>query len=203
MADDEDIAGSSGGDRQRNHIPTFNLQFVNISMNATSQEEKQRNQRVVRSAAMKSFRRKQKSQRIQEKAGSPSNRMSHAEKPLSNSKKDRPPDTFRTSPGPSESSSSSEDLAPEAPWPTSNSPILSGFDIDLGIEEALQVGTLSAQSSQGPSAVTTPGINRLGAGRIDPFRIYPVDVTGSNVNELIDHCKSSRIGCPSLHTSSL
>lgn len=38
------------------------------------------------------------------------------------------------------------------------------------------------------SIVNSP-ISPLGAGRVDPFRTYPVDFTGPHINEIMDHCE--------------
>jgi hypothetical protein len=53
-------------------------------------------------------------------------------------------------------------------------------------------GSFDRSSSQGsissqPLYANSP-TSLLGAGRVDPFRIQPVDI-GSRVDELLDHCK--------------
>ena len=192
--DDGTVASSNGGGgRKDDKAPNFSLQFVNISMNAASQEERQRNQRVVRSAAMKSFRQKQKSQRLQEKAGSSrgNDSVSSEDKETSAPSSDidqRKKHPQASSPVPSEVSSS-EGFSSEGHLQTRNtSPALVSFDIDSGIEEALQVETLSDQI-QPRSLRENQSIARLGGGRRDPFQIYPPHIAGSHVSELIDHCE--------------
>lgn len=62
------MASNDGGDGTSNPPPS-GLQFVN--MTPTTQAERQRNRKVIRSAAMKTFRRNQKLERVREKEGKP------------------------------------------------------------------------------------------------------------------------------------
>jgi hypothetical protein len=130
-----------GGD-----TPIIDLEFV--SMNAASETEKQRNKQIIRSAAMKSFHRKQQLQRgldgtVHRGSYSKAQRCS-----LSSGGNVSPSSSSR---------GSSNRLGPDG------------------------------SSSRQPLVISSP-TSLLGAGRVDPFRIQPVDI-GSRVNELLDHCK--------------
>jgi len=162
----------------------MDLQFV--SMNPSSQLEKQRNKKVIRSMAMKSFRRKQISQRAQEKNG-----MVRELCPRPND------NTFLDAAiiEPSPEMNNLEDLASDASWsinpslsPRASSNISESDSISNLNEYILERWFAGRLSSPALSIISSPR-TPLGAGRVDPFRIYPVGGK-SNIPELFDHCKS-------------
>jgi hypothetical protein len=155
--------------------PTIDLAFV--SMNVASDAEKQRNKQIVRSTAMKSFHRKQQLQRSLESGPidrgwySKSKRVSHSGNVLLSSgwhgMFDRSSPEGSSSDGSSSAGSSSAGSSSD------------GSSSDgSNAERSILRQYLSA---------STPA-SLLGAGRIDPFRIQPVDL-GARVDELLDHCK--------------
>lgn len=166
----------------------LNLAFVNMT-NVASQAEKERNRKIVRSTAMKSFRRKQNSERHGEEMGKGKRKdkitavgrgtSSSIDASLLPSRGLLLPGRFgarvRQSDGSSPSSSSSDSNTGEE---------IRGIETaqnDPSIDQDLQVA--AARSS--PRTM-------LGAGGVDPFSDYPVDMNNtSHVPELIDHCESS------------
>jgi hypothetical protein len=161
----------------------FNLEFVN--MNAGSETERQRNQQIIRSTAMKNFHHKQQLQRIQEKGGSLKNVAKKKKEAHSKSKKtsrlNDPDDATEMSSG----SSSEETVLDLSSLVSTLS--ASSSDSSFGPGESSRHKDFNRLNSWALSAASSP-TSLLGAGRIDPFRIQPVDM-GSHMPELIDHCE--------------
>lgn len=124
----------------------LDLEFVNL--NVSSEAERQMNKRIIRSTAMKNFRRKQRPRQT-------------------------PADTGTVN-GKSRTKSKT-------------SPVIPISDT----RRASVVSSLPEKPSGGGSLTTSPG-SILGAGRIDPFRIQPIDI-GSRGVELLDHCRLPRV----------
>jgi hypothetical protein len=124
------MASNNGG--EGSIPPRSSLQFVN--MTPATQSEKQRNQKVVRSAAMKTFRRNQKLQRMKENESSTSNRVI-ARKPQEELIEE------------SIQKSNSEAISSEVCWPGSQSPSQASASSDmLGFAESDLGGALASQS---------------------------------------------------------
>ncbi|KAL5322824.1 hypothetical protein ACEPPN_010803 [Leptodophora sp. 'Broadleaf-Isolate-01'] len=181
--------GVSGGGNH--NVGGLDLQFV--SMNPSSQLEKQRNKKVIRSAAMKSFRRKQMSQKAQDKVGPVREVVElHCSSELG-AKNNSLPDTRSLSAGDGANwLGGIEDSFSDMSWgpptsPLSNSSSNSSESDSMSVfDEMPQVGRfLSQVSTPGSSVVSSPK-SLLGAGRIDPFRIYPLDANNT-IPELFDH----------------
>ncbi|KUJ19512.1 uncharacterized protein LY89DRAFT_780437 [Mollisia scopiformis] len=191
MADD-----GADKDEGRKGRKKFNLEFVN--MNAASAAERERNQKVVRSTAMKSFRRRQKSQREEgESSGKGKKKLDttnaivsepsaivKSELPVSRD----PPASSVPTVRPSQVTYS------DISWFV-GSPSSSSSDSSSGEEgssevkpiQMVQTAPLTQGNLQVSSAYTSPR-SWLGAGRVDPFRVYPVDVNNtSHAPELLDH----------------
>lgn len=147
--------------------PIHNLEFV--SMNVASETEKERNRQVIRSTAMKSFHRKQLLQRSLEDRTV--DRGSHSRAKRVSRSKD-----VILSRG-SSCYGSFDRSSPEGSSPGGSSPD------EAGPDGSSPEGSISTQSLSANSPASL-----LGAGRVDPFRIQPVDI-GSRVDELLDHCK--------------
>jgi hypothetical protein len=164
--------------------PVFNLEFVN--MNAGSETERQRNQQIIRSTAMKNFHRKQQLQRRQEKGGSLKDVAVKNKKAHSKSKKishlNAEDDPSETSSG-----SQSEETVLDLSSLVSTLSSSNSSDRSFGPGESSRHGNSNSLNSWALSAASSP-TSLLGAGRIDPFRIQPVDI-GSHMPELIDHCE--------------
>jgi hypothetical protein len=182
MSNDEAraIVKSDGG--RQDSLPKFDLEFVNV--NAISQAEKERNQRLIRSTAMKSFRRRQLSERSLKGEGSRKD-SAKAKSRGSKSKKDPQSNEKVVSPV------SCSDLSSESPF--SEVSCLLGGSNDHKVDYFMLVNSngskcLRIRSSRAPSVFGNP-LTPLGAGRVDPFRKLPAD-TGSHVSELIDYCRS-------------
>ncbi|KAH7419574.1 hypothetical protein BKA64DRAFT_651173 [Cadophora sp. MPI-SDFR-AT-0126] len=169
----------------------MDLQFVN--MNTTSQLEKQRNKKVIRSMAMKSFRRKQTSKKAPEKTGNVREVSGGSSVPFSSQlgpqayslldvvTEEPSPYMARVEDLSSETSPSFyTSLSSRSCSNNGESDSASGFD-----ENSLQRRLPSHLSTPIPSMISSP-ITPLGAGRVDPFRIYPVGGK-SNIPELFDH----------------
>ena len=173
----------------------MDLQFV--SMNPSSQLEKQRNKKVIRSMAMKSFRRKQTSQKAQEKTGIV--RELRKNIPILCP---RPNDNVVADAAigePSPWMNNLEDLPSDASWsfhPSLSSRAASNIDesdsVSILNESTPEPRFLRDFSTPVMSIIGSP-ITPLGAGRVDPFRIYPVGGK-SNIPELFDHCESRSPG---------
>ena len=163
------------------------LEFVNVG--AVSQAEKQRNQKIISSTAMKSFRRRQQSERSMKGEGSSKDTAkpkSHRSKFTKDSQSDEQEASTSSYTGLSSDVSFSE-----------VSRLLGGSSNDRKVDYFAFVDSnrsqgLSSQSPRAPSIVNSP-VTLLGAGRVDPFRMLPGDTgsqsTGPGINELIDHCK--------------
>jgi hypothetical protein len=199
-------ASSGGGEESR---PIFTLEFVN--MNASSKAEKQRNQKVIRSTAMKNFRRRQQSQRAQTKEGNKTLvEVQHQVLPQrirvqETSTRDDEKETKDKNPEPTEikikdepevqgvSSQEMDDWISQTsfmePWPRSQT---IHSDFTGGDEDVEDVDIETSLSYSPPNNFFLLGSpsNLLGGGRIDPFRVYPAGYVGPHVNELIDHCES-------------
>ncbi len=175
----------SGGSRGA----VLDLQF--ISMNPASQAEKQRNRKIIRSTAMRSFRQKQSSR------GAPS-------KSTTSSQTTTVPlqfELFPKSRGSYQADSQDwsangfsgkEDSFSENSWlPLSPPSESSSKDGSGGKALALSESrprTNGSGASRTNSMVLGSPVTPLGAGRVDPFRVYTVDL-GGQIPELIDHCK--------------
>ena len=188
MSNDEPLAIVTSDGVNEESIPAIALEFVNVG--AVSQAEKERNQKIIRSTAMRAFRRRQQSERLLKDDGKSKSIASRPKIRHSRSKKDSQSDAQQTSPisnaDLSPDISFSEAAFPEVSW------LMSGPSNDrkadcFALVEWNRSGSLSSQSSQAPGVVDSP-MTLLGAGRVDPFRILPGD-RSSNINELIDHCE--------------
>jgi hypothetical protein len=188
MSNDEPLAIVTSDGVNEDSPQAITLEFVNVG--AVSQAEKERNQKVIRSTAMRAFRRRQQSERLLKDDGKSKCIASRPKIHHSRTNKDSQSDGQQTSP------ISNTDLSPDISFsePTFSevSWLMSGPSNDrkadyFAFVESNRSGSLSSQSSQAPVVVDSP-ITLLGAGRVDPFRILPVD-TGSHINELIDHCE--------------
>jgi hypothetical protein len=184
MADDKALAIVDSDSGQEGSNLVFNVEFVN--MNVTSQADRQRNQKVIRSTAMKSFRRKQQLQRLQEKEGSRQDVIIGNKEAHSKSKTGFHSDARNASPG-SNSGWSSVATVPDVSWLVSVLPSSNSGDSGYPPGESSQTGPFISRSLRTLPIASNP-TSLLGAGRIDPFRIQPVD-TGSHIHELIDHCE--------------
>lgn len=180
MSSDDELSIANNNGTKQAKPPKFDLEFVNVG--AISQAEKERNQRLIRSTAMKSFRRRQLSERSTESEGNSKDARkakTHHPKSKKGSKADH-----QAISSISYTDLSSESFS-EASWLLGGS---NGRKVDyFAFVESNRSRSLSSQSSRAPSVVTSP-CTPLGAGRVDPFRILPVD-PGSPINELIDHCE--------------
>ncbi|PMD54860.1 uncharacterized protein K444DRAFT_92509 [Hyaloscypha bicolor E] len=194
--------GAAGGVSGK---PPFNLEFVN--MNVASKAEKQMNQKVIRSMAMRSYRQKQQFQRTKDEETKIRNRA-RAVQPRSEWKRCNHSEAHFQTPESSHAWASEVDIS-DISWLVSASPSSNLSDIDSGFEASLrsasphshhsdvdsgfgesphQGNALSDRRPRDFAPVTSP-ITLLGAGRIDPFRTSSSD-TGPYIHELIDHCKS-------------
>jgi hypothetical protein len=178
-----------GTGRAEEDRPSFCLEFVN--MNTSSPAEKRRNQLVIRSTAMKNFRRRQQSQRTQAKEASRIKEKEMANKEDGTDHKEQYKEARKEwNQDPQDVSSEAVDdwisqTALTEPLPESRTSSSnqndSTWDIDF-----LQVE--SSRTSNDFFALSSP-LTHLGGGRIDPFRIYPTGHVGPHVHELIDHCE--------------
>jgi hypothetical protein len=190
MSDDEALANGNSDGAQETSRPLFKLEFVNV--NVASEEEKRRNQKVIRSTAMRSFRRKQSQQKLKEKDGRSKVVINNNKSLISTSIRDLSLDAPDQSlQSPQSTSDISEATFLEVSRLLNGSPFSINCNELSGLEWPSPTGTLSRPSSRAMSIASSPS-TLLGAGRIDPFRIQPVDVS-SNMNELIDHCEFSPI----------
>lgn len=208
MPDDEAQSvspDSSGGGEEGHSILT--LEFVN--MNASTKAERQRNQKVIRSTAMKNFRRRQRSQREQAKEASTTVTEAHHQLL---SQQTSANDTSKKNNGKESESSGSPTIEAKT---EQDSDSVSSREVRDWISKMAVTETRSesqdvcsdyndgdetVQAVQAESSLSYPAANKssfvgspmtlLGGGRIDPFRIYPSDYMGPQVNELIDHCES-------------
>jgi hypothetical protein len=184
----------------------FCLEFVN--MNASSRAEKQRNRKVIRSTAMKNFRRRQQSQRTQVKDASRTNseiRRSHLaqrtkEKKISN-KEDGEEHKEQVIYIKEEFDQDLQDASSLAVdgwmfettsnrwWLESRTVSSSKHNEGLWDSEALQMESSPSHLTSKDFFTLNSPLTVLGGGRIDPFRIYPEEYVDPHVHELIDHCE--------------
>jgi hypothetical protein len=162
--------------------PTRAMEFVN--MNAVSQAERQWNRKVIRSTAMRSFRQKQRSQRVQECKENNGYRAA-GKRPLPKPREDDPSDEG-LSPG-STNTWSSKAAFSDVSLSMKTSLSSNSTDIGFGLGDSSHGSALRSPSPIELSSAIGP-ITPLGAGRIDPFRSISYD-TGSPIHELIDHCQ--------------
>jgi hypothetical protein len=185
--------------------PLFCLEFV--SMNASSQAEKQQNQKVIRSTAMKNFRRLQQMERTRAKEASKTNSELRPHQ-LPKLTKEKEKNNKEDSRGHKEQRNdikeeSNQDLQDESSqaaddWifeTSSHASWLEGQAASgnhkggLWNSEAMQAdGSLSRATLNSLLTLNSP-LNILGGGRVDPFRTYPAGYGGPHVHELIDHCE--------------
>jgi hypothetical protein len=177
----QDVGDRDGG--KASGRPAFNLEFVN--MNVVSKAEKQRNQKLIRSTAMRSYRQKQQLQRTKEEEAK-SRTTARGIQPRSESKRDDNSAHSQLLESTSAWSSHEIDLS-DFSWLLNPSSSGGHSDSDSGIGESPRSDTLSVRSRDFFPDISP--VTRLGAGRIDPFRISSVD-TSLYIHELIDHCKS-------------
>jgi hypothetical protein len=178
-----DVGERDGG--KASGRPAFNLEFVN--MNLVSKAEKQRNQKLIRSTAMRSYRQKQQLQRTKEEEAK-SRTIARGLQPRSESKTDDHSDAHNQLLGSTNACSSDEVHLSDFSWLLSPSSSSDHSDSDSGIGESPRSDTLSSVRPRDFFPDISP-VTPLGAGRIDPFRISSVD-TSLYIHELIDHCKS-------------
>jgi hypothetical protein len=172
MNNDRAHANGDGATGKASGQLLFSLEFVN--MNVASKAEKQMNQKVVRSVAMRSYRQKQQFRRTKEEEAKIRNRT-RAVQPRSESKGDNHSTAHSTvhskAPGSSNAWTSGVNIS-NISWLVSASPstnlsdIDSGFepslegaspstnlsDIDSGFEPSLEGASLSGNHSDGDSA---------------------------------------------------
>jgi hypothetical protein len=185
-------AAPKGNVRAEEDQSSFCLEFVN--MNTTSLADKRRNQMLIRSTAMKNFRRRQQSQRTQEEAAKAASKIRDKEM---NDKEDRTGlneqyeetrNKWNQCPQ-NLPSPVVDDWIPRTaftePWPESQTSS-SNHDNGTWDIEISQVESIS--TSNDFFALSSP-LTLLGGGRVDPFRVYPTGYEGPHVNELIDYCE--------------
>lgn len=165
-------------------LPT-GLQFVN--MTPASQAERQRNQKVIRSAAMKTFRRDQRLER-EAKSKQVSQRKRRGAVEVRPKMKDPGQESSPSSSNSSDGGISSSDTwwqEDMLPFPSISQPSSEG-DPDSKLSGSVVL--LGKEKAQSASPLGSP-VSVLGAGRVDPFRRYPIDITGPHVHEIMDHCE--------------
>lgn len=157
-------------------IPASNLEFVH--MNAVSEAERRRNRQLIRSTAMKSVHRKRQVHRTQKEGNVASVSISSAD---AWSRPQHVPDIHARDP----LSSSNTGW-----W-------IDGADHDVAVLATPHFSTVdeshfrpeeSGQLENGMNLGSPASL--LGAGRVDPFRITPIDVH-SRTDMLFDHCEFS------------
>jgi hypothetical protein len=178
----EDVGERGGG--KASGRPAFNLEFVN--MNVVSKAEKQRNQKLIRSTAMRSYRQKQQLQRTKEEEAK-SRTTARGIQPRSVSKKDDHSDAHNPLLGSTNAWPSHEIDLSDFSWLMSPSSSSDHSGSDSGTGESPRSDALSSVRLRDFFPDISP-VTPLGAGRIDPFRISSVD-TSLYIHELIDHCK--------------
>lgn len=168
------MASHDGGDGSI--PPPSGLQFVN--MTPTSQAERQRNRKVIRSAAMKTFRRNQKLEREGKPQAVLRSKSEAEDQELS----------YRL-----RLSSENEVGSSEARWPgsqTLSSKLVAGTSGNSAVAipaSNVNWASWSQTALRTPAIAASSPIEKLGAGRLDPFRTYPVDISGPHINEIMDH----------------
>lgn len=179
----------------------FCLEFVN--MNVSSQAEKQRNQKIIRSTAMKNFRHRQQTQRIHTKeVYRMTSEIGPQHPPQRIKRRHTSKDTDGTVHGgqckkiEDECSQDPRNASSQAmdDW-ISQSPLSEPWHESQAISTEYGDSPQNSEASQFEvtvnnfSAIGSP-MTLLGGGRVDPFRVYPVDYVAPHVHELIDHCES-------------
>lgn len=168
----------------------MDLQFVN--MNAATQAERQSNRKIIRSTAMRSFRRKQHSQRNSGQAGYTSRSakiLPRSEAGVNLTKFSQLEDRESLV----ELSEAANDADVSDPtdstkWEASGSEE-SSYEGDHEFwtrNHRHRLSQIEGEITSSPS--TGSPVTPLGAGRIDPFRVFSAD-PGGQISELIDHCK--------------
>jgi hypothetical protein len=172
-------------------------------MNVSSQAEKQRNQRVIRSTAMKNFRHRQQSQRIYTKEVWRMTSKIGPQHPPQRTKRrhtsndgdgkvhegQRKKIEDKCSQDPRSASSQAMDdwisqSSLSEPWYESQA-TSTEYGESLWSSEVSQV-----EITWNDFFTTGSPMTLLGGGRVDPFRVYPVGYVAPHVHELIDHCES-------------
>jgi hypothetical protein len=196
------VLDSNGGGKEARLL--FALEFVN--MNASSKAEKRQNQKVIRSTAMKNFRRRQQSQRTQAKQASKTGSEMQHQPPTQRTRAENTRNKEGGNDGKQESTEVEREGDPDVQeassqpmddctlqtaftdaWPGSQTVCSDYNNEDYGDSEAVQVeSSLTCPASNDSFSPATI----LGGGRIDPFRVYPAAYVGPHVHELIDHCES-------------
>lgn len=171
----------------------MDLEFVD--MNAASAAERKRNQKVIRSTAMKSFRRRQKSQRqeagiekIEQKERSLE--VETERKPCSsNIKKPVSGNSLAPAAGQPQINLSDISLPVQLRWSSTSDGSGGGEGSPQDESGGVQIKVLKEQDVEIASALNEPR-SQLGAGRIDPFCRLPIDVNSlPHAPRLLDHCK--------------
>lgn len=169
--------------------PSEDLHFVNFSTSTESREERQRKQKLVRSAAMRNFRKQQKVERTKAQAMGPTDAISSGNRSSSLFKlAKRPSDLHESTPVlnvPSDGNISTTSFQ------DSVSPTPDQTETLCNISKS-QISRRSNGQTSKPlyrKELISPRIDRLGSGNLDPFDLYPVDIGGPKVNELLGHCK--------------
>lgn len=203
MATDEAYVtlDGNGGKEGRS---VFCLEFVN--MNASSQAEKQRNQRVIRSTAMKNFRRRQQSQRTQDASRTDSeicrNHLAQRTKEKKTSNKEdgeeQKEQDIYIKEGFNQDLQDASSLVADGWmfettsngwWLDSRTVSSSKHNEGLWDIEALQMESNPSHPTSKDFFTLNSPLTVLGGGRIDPFRIYPEEYVGPHFHELIHHCE--------------
>jgi hypothetical protein len=183
MSNDETLAIVRSDGVNEDMPPRVSLEFVNVG--AVSKAEKERNQKLIRSTAMRAFRRRQQSEKLLNNDGKCKFTANKPKSPRhSRPKKDSQSDEQVISPA--NTDLSSEVSFSEVAWLVGGSSNDRKADY-LAFVEGNRRSSSSSESSRASTVVGSP-TSPLGAGRVDPFRALPVE-SGSHINELIDHCK--------------
>ncbi|RFU27625.1 hypothetical protein B7463_g8700, partial [Scytalidium lignicola] len=169
-------------------IPTVFHSLEFVDMNAATHAERERNRRIVRSTAMRSFRQKQKQKQQREmEIGVPQQANVNVDVNTRNNTEIETiaPDDLTLVP---------ENYFLDDPWITTTytdwpEPFRSDFDSSgfiTGVTEQNESG--DSIFSKQPSPVSTIGspLSLVGQGRVDPFRIENVNVD-LHFHELMDH----------------
>jgi hypothetical protein len=194
MPADESQAALNGTVRAEEDRSSFCLEFVN--MNTSSLAEKRRNKMVIRSTAMKHFRRQQQSQRAQVKAAKEASRIKDKEisdkvnvtchngqqEEARNEWNQYPQDVSLLAVDDRIFQIAFTELRPESQTSSSNHNDNDGT-CDVEVFQIERNPT-----SNDFFALGSP-LTLLGGGRIDPFRVYPTEYVGPHVHELIDYCE--------------
>jgi len=166
------------------------FEFVNVT--PASEAERERNQRVVRSAAMKTFRRQQQIEKQQtegrkkgEKKKRPQIAPAHV-KELSF----RNVDPGARNAYPADINFYSMQHNARSPSRSTSSGSSDNGLEDWGFNDVRQSVPSASVHTQDFLLKSPP--SPLSDGHVDPFKVYSVDLTGPRVKEIIHHCKSTR-----------